>query len=131
MSGPRTQLSNTSVETTRFRQTLGWQSVHPSDWRRIRTSHGFPAADGTFTQVQEVRQRRRGASRISSKHQITIPVDALRAAGLEIGERVVAHAEGPGKIVLERERDVLAEYAGAMTGVYEPGELEELRGEWG
>ena len=80
--------------------------------------------------MSEVKGRRRGATRISSKHQITIPADALRAAGLEVGERVVAHADGPGRVVLEREHDVLAQYAGAMTGVYADGELSELRAEW-
>lgn len=81
--------------------------------------------------MKKVRDRRRGASRISSKHQITIPADALRAAGLEIGERVVAHADGPGRVVLERERDVLADFAGALSGAYQRGELDELRAEWG
>jgi bifunctional DNA-binding transcriptional regulator/antitoxin component of YhaV-PrlF toxin-antitoxin module len=80
--------------------------------------------------VAEVKNRRRGTSRISSKHQVTIPADALRAAGLEIGERVVAHAEGPGRVVFEREVDVLAELSGTLTGVYEPGELTRLRDEW-
>ena len=80
--------------------------------------------------MSEVKKRRRGASRISSKHQITIPVDALRGAGLKVGERVVAHVEGPGRIVLEREADVVEAYAGAMTGLYEPGELDTLRDEW-
>ena len=74
--------------------------------------------------------RRRGTSRISSKHQITIPVDALRAAGLEVGERLVAHAEGPGRVVLEREHDALGELAGMLTGAYEHDELERLRDEW-
>jgi bifunctional DNA-binding transcriptional regulator/antitoxin component of YhaV-PrlF toxin-antitoxin module len=55
---------------------------------------------------------RRGATRISSKYQVTIPVDALRAAGLEVGERVVARAAGPGRLVLEREDDLIAEFAG-------------------
>ena len=74
-----------------------------------------------------VKDRRRGATRISSKHQITIPADALRAAGLEIGDRVTAHADGAGRIVLEREHDVLAEYAGALTGAFRTDELAELR----
>ena len=40
-----------------------------------------------------------------SKHQITVPVDALRAAGLGVGDRLkVLVAEG-GRIVLEREVD--------------------------
>ena len=80
--------------------------------------------------MKEVKDRRRGATRISSKHQITIPADALRAAGLEIGDRVVARADGAGRVVLEREHDVLAEFAGAMTGAYTDNELDELRREW-
>ncbi|MDQ3113219.1 MAG: hypothetical protein M3Q84_03840, partial [Actinomycetota bacterium] len=45
---------------------------------------------GTFTFMKEVKARLRGTSRISSKHQVTIPVDALRDAGLEVGERLSA-----------------------------------------
>lgn len=81
-----------------------------------------------FTLMQEVKTCRRGATRISSKHRITIPADAVRAAGLDIGERVVA--DPPGRVVLEREHDVVAEFAGAMTGAYTPEELNELRAEW-
>jgi bifunctional DNA-binding transcriptional regulator/antitoxin component of YhaV-PrlF toxin-antitoxin module len=80
--------------------------------------------------MSEVKNRRRGTSRVSSKHQITIPTDALRAAGLEVGERLVAHADGPGRLVFEREDDVLAELAGALTGVYRTDELDRLREEW-
>jgi bifunctional DNA-binding transcriptional regulator/antitoxin component of YhaV-PrlF toxin-antitoxin module len=80
--------------------------------------------------MSEVKNRRRGTSRVSSKHQVTIPTDALRAAGLEVGERLVARADGPGRVVFERVVDVLAEFSGALTGVYEPDELERLRNEW-
>jgi bifunctional DNA-binding transcriptional regulator/antitoxin component of YhaV-PrlF toxin-antitoxin module len=80
--------------------------------------------------MTEVKDRRRGTSRVSSKHQVTIPTDALRAAGLEVGERLVARAEGPGRIVFEREVDVLADFAGTLTGAYEPDELSRLRDEW-
>jgi bifunctional DNA-binding transcriptional regulator/antitoxin component of YhaV-PrlF toxin-antitoxin module len=80
--------------------------------------------------MAEVKERRRGTSRVSSKNQVTIPVDALRQAGLSPGDRLVATADGLGRIVLEREHDVLAELAGRLTGVYRPGELEELRDEW-
>jgi len=67
---------------------------------------------------------------VSSKHQITIPVDAMRAAGVEPGQRLVARADGPGRIVLERTDDVLQEFAGALTDVYRTGELADLRDEW-
>ena len=77
-----------------------------------------------------VENRRRGRSRVSSKHQLTIPTEALRAAGLEVGDRLVAHAKGTGRVLFEREADVLAEFSGALTGDYEPHELAGLRREW-
>jgi hypothetical protein len=54
----------------------------------------------------------------------------MRAAGLAVGERVVAQADGPGRVLLEREHDVLAEFAAALTGVYAADELDGLRAEW-
>ena len=69
-------------------------------------------------------------SRISSRHQVTIPPDALRAAGLVVGERVVARADGPGRVVLEREGDILDEFAGSLTGVFDRDELQAVRDEW-
>lgn len=80
--------------------------------------------------MEHVKKRRRGASRISSKNQITIPAEALRSSGLQAGERVVAHADGAGRVILEREHDVIAEFAGALTGTYRPDELDDLRSEW-
>ena len=72
----------------------------------------------------------RGATRISTKNQVTIPVAALGAAGLTTGDRLRATAAGPGKILLERETDVLEQYAGALTGTYPEGYLDALRDEW-
>ncbi len=74
--------------------------------------------------------RRRGRTRISAKHQITIPVEVLRSAGLKPGDRLRVEADGAGRVVLVREDDVIAKYAGDLTGVYEPGFLEKLRSEW-
>lgn len=89
-----------------------------------------PPGTGTFTSVSGVKNRRRGTSRISAKHQVTIPVDALREAGLEVGERLVARAEGPGRVVLQRETDVVDEIAGSLRGVFRRDELDALRDEW-
>lgn len=61
-------------------------------------------------------------TRISSKHQITIPVAALQEAGLRV--------EGAGRVVLERETDVIAEFSGCLTGVWAPDEIQKLREEW-
>lgn len=80
--------------------------------------------------MAEVKHRRRGTTRVSAKHQVTLPVEALRGAGVQVGERLTARAEGPGRIVLERDTGVLDRVAGVLTGIYEPGELDQLRDEW-
>ena len=75
----------------------------------------------------------RGHTRISRKHQATIPVDALRRAGLKPGDELIVEAAGAGRIVLTRAAgwdELVARHAGALTGTYPPGHLEELRDEW-
>ena len=71
----------------------------------------------------------RGA-KISAKHQITIPIRAVRSAGLRTGDRMRAEAKGRGRVLLVREEDPVVRHAGALTGVYRRGELDELRDEW-
>ncbi len=80
--------------------------------------------------LQKVKHRRLGA-KISSKHQVTIPAEAMTRAGLRTGDRLRAEARGPGRVLLVREGDPVERHAGSLTGVYRPGELEELRDEWG
>ena len=80
--------------------------------------------------MSKVRVRRRGTSTITSQHQVTLPVGALREAGLSAGDRLVVRADGAGRMVLERELDVVAEFSGALTGTYRPDELSTLRDEW-
>ena len=97
--------------------------------RRVITRTG---GDSAWRYVRSNRVTNAGvrSSKISSKNQTTIPAEALRSAGLEVGDRVVAHADGAGRVILEREHDVIAEFAGALTGAYRPGELDQLRSEW-
>jgi bifunctional DNA-binding transcriptional regulator/antitoxin component of YhaV-PrlF toxin-antitoxin module len=73
---------------------------------------------------------RRGGTTISSKHQVTIPKPAMEAAGLRTGDRLRAVAKGRGRVLLVREDDPIDRHAGALTGAYRPGELDELRDEW-
>jgi bifunctional DNA-binding transcriptional regulator/antitoxin component of YhaV-PrlF toxin-antitoxin module len=70
-------------------------------------------------------------SRVSGKHQVTIPVRVLREAGLAAGDEVVIRASGAGRIEVERADDLLHRYAGSQrSGTYPPGHLDELRDEW-
>jgi bifunctional DNA-binding transcriptional regulator/antitoxin component of YhaV-PrlF toxin-antitoxin module len=80
--------------------------------------------------MKEVKKRRRGFTRISAKHQATIPVQALRDAGLKPGDEVRVVAAGRGRLVLERDVNLVERHAGALRGIYEPGELGRLRDEW-
>jgi|JI6StandDraft_1071083.scaffolds.fasta_scaffold893792_1 bifunctional DNA-binding transcriptional regulator/antitoxin component of YhaV-PrlF toxin-antitoxin module len=98
--------------------------------RTATTLRSVDRAD-TFISVTKVRVRRRGATTITSQHQVTLPVAALRAAGLAVGDRLIARPDGPGRVVLEREHETLAEFVGALTGVYRANELDLLRDEWG
>ena len=80
--------------------------------------------------VKVKRERRPGRMRLSAKHQATIPVAALRRAGLKAGDELQVEAAGPGRIVLTRVAETLAGYAGRLTGIYPKGTLEKLRREW-
>jgi AbrB family looped-hinge helix DNA binding protein len=82
------------------------------------------------------KRRRRGYTRVSSKHQVTIPARALEEAGLSVGDELKVDVDPAGRIVLSRadeiaaRREAIRRTAGALTGVYRPGELEKLRNEW-
>jgi bifunctional DNA-binding transcriptional regulator/antitoxin component of YhaV-PrlF toxin-antitoxin module len=68
---------------------------------------------------------------ISRKNQVTLPVDALRAAALEPGDDLRVHALGPGRLELVRAEDMVEEFAGVFDAtVYPDGYLETLRREW-
>jgi len=75
-------------------------------------------------------RRQRGFTRVSPKHQITIPTEALERAGVRVGDRLKVEARSGREIVLIPVDDVLERYAGALTGHYPSGYLEELRDEW-
>jgi len=69
--------------------------------------------------------------RLSRKNQITIPVDVLRAAGLESGDELRVRAAGRGRIEVERWADLVDQLAGSLPpGTYPEGYLERMRSEW-
>jgi AbrB family looped-hinge helix DNA binding protein len=70
-------------------------------------------------------------SKVSSKHQVTLPVRVLKDAGLSAGDEVVIRAVGRGRIEVERAEDVIDRYAGSLpAGTYPNGYLNRLRDEW-
>lgn len=75
-------------------------------------------------------KRRRGFTRVSPKHQVTIPVDVLAKAGLQAGDELRVENLDTGDIVLRRAVNAIERYAGSLPGVWPPGALEELRSEW-
>ena len=68
---------------------------------------------------------------ISSKNQVTLPVEALSAAGLRSGDDVVISATADGRIEISTPEAFVKRFAGIFDdGVYPPGYLERLRAEW-
>jgi len=74
---------------------------------------------------------------LSTKHQLTLPMDMVRDLGLEPGRKyVIANEEG--RIVLYPDKHSRTEYfAGSLGGVYGKTKedvdayLAEVRGDWG
>jgi AbrB family looped-hinge helix DNA binding protein len=73
----------------------------------------------------------RSQTKVSSKHQVTIPVAAFRSAGLEAGDTLKVEADGAGRIVLTRLDELLDHYSGCLdSGGALRAQVEGLRGEW-
>ncbi|MGH2974926.1 MAG: AbrB/MazE/SpoVT family DNA-binding domain-containing protein [Solirubrobacterales bacterium] len=73
----------------------------------------------------------RSQTRVSSKHQITIPATAFRTAGLETGDTLKVEAAGAGRVVLTRIDKLVDRYSGCLdTGGHLRRQVEGLREEW-
>jgi antitoxin component of MazEF toxin-antitoxin module len=67
---------------------------------------------------------------VSSKNQVTLPVKAMRAAGLHAGEEVTVRPIGDGELLIAARGSRVRRHAGIATGIYEAAELDKLRDEW-
>ncbi len=67
--------------------------------------------------------------KISSKNQVTLPVESLASAGLSSGDEVSIEADGPDTIIVRRARRDVDTALGVFDGLFEPGYLDRLRGE--
>jgi bifunctional DNA-binding transcriptional regulator/antitoxin component of YhaV-PrlF toxin-antitoxin module len=73
----------------------------------------------------------KGQTKISAKNQVTIPVGALRDAGMQAGDVLRAEADGSGRVILTRVDELLARYSGSLeTGGRLGRSVERLRDEW-
>jgi bifunctional DNA-binding transcriptional regulator/antitoxin component of YhaV-PrlF toxin-antitoxin module len=70
-------------------------------------------------------------SRISSKNQVTLPVEELRAAGLAAGDEIHIRAAGRGVLLVETPQSVVERFAGTFDrSVFPDDYLQRLRDEW-
>jgi bifunctional DNA-binding transcriptional regulator/antitoxin component of YhaV-PrlF toxin-antitoxin module len=68
--------------------------------------------------------------RVSSKNQVTLPVEAMRTAGLHAGDEITVRTAGKGEIIIATKGSRVQRHAGIATGIYEDDELGRLRDEW-
>ena len=67
--------------------------------------------------------------RISSKNQVTLPVEILELTGLQAGDEVSFEVDGPDRIVVRRTPPEPGRALGIFDGLYEPDYLARLRAE--
>ena len=80
-------------------------------------------------QSKQPRKGRTSTSRISAKHQVTVPVDILRAIGLQAGDAVKFEVKA-GAIVIkgqDNQDHPLGHMIGAGTDVYSGFDLAKER----
>ena len=80
------------------------------------------------------RRGRATTSRISSKNQITIPVEVLREVNLKPGDRVQFHLDKSNRLVVtpidSEWLKTLDEVLGSMSGMWDGFDLRKEREEW-
>ena len=72
---------------------------------------------GTSTE-RATRKGRTNSSRLSSKHQVTIPVDVMREAGFKVGDELVFKVED-NQVVVSKKRVDLLEWIASLNGLYD------------
>ncbi len=66
-------------------------------------------------------------TKISSKRQVTLPIESLRATGLKPGDEVSIKASESGRIVVQRAEPSIDRGVGVFDGLYGAGYLDRLR----
>lgn len=69
-------------------------------------------------------------AKVSSKNQVTLPVAAMREAGLRPGDEVTVRPVGDGEVLVAARGSRVRRHAGIANGIYEHRERERQRDEW-
>jgi bifunctional DNA-binding transcriptional regulator/antitoxin component of YhaV-PrlF toxin-antitoxin module len=80
---------------------------------------------------KRTRKGRTLSSRVSSKNQVTIPVEILRQAGIAPNELVNFKFNKSGEIVIAKADSAIESLFGALSGTYVDFDLRKERDEWG
>jgi bifunctional DNA-binding transcriptional regulator/antitoxin component of YhaV-PrlF toxin-antitoxin module len=65
--------------------------------------------------------------RVSSKNQVTLPVDTMERSGIRKGDEVAIESDGPDRIVITRLPAEPDAALGIFDGLYPPDYLKRLR----
>ena len=90
------------------------------------------AGDSGSIVEKALRRGRTSTSRVSSKNQVTIPVDILRKAGLKEGDEVSFAVNEKNEIELRiaRRREAILRLSKLGPGIFDNYDLEEDRNNW-
>lgn len=69
-------------------------------------------------------------TKVSRKNQVTLPVAAMAAAGVDAGDVLRVEVEAEGVFRLVREQDPLDALVGSAPGISTAVDLDQLRDEW-
>lgn len=100
---------------------------------RVTGGVSTPGAGDSAHRPVRARAGRKGddPSPISAKRQVTLPVDVMRKAGIEPGDRVWITSDRPGSIRLEMQAaSPWDEAIGAFTGTWDDFDLRAERDTW-
>jgi len=75
-------------------------------------------AGSAVSTARVTRKGRTNSSRLSSKHQVTIPVDVMREAGFKVGDELVFKVED-NQVVVSKKRVDLLEWIASLNGLYD------------
>jgi bifunctional DNA-binding transcriptional regulator/antitoxin component of YhaV-PrlF toxin-antitoxin module len=84
----------------------------------------------TKVKAKKTRKGRTTSTRLSSKNQVTLPIEVIRKAGFKVGDTIHCAVDEEGKILLTHPENPMLKFAGIATGVYDDFDLRAERDSW-